>query len=102
MESITALVAVGAAFGISFYFGRSITASSLLVALGGAASGLAFAVLFFVLSATAGNVVPGLFDAWSLGVHFIGLLIVAPIGSALIAVFAHRHAERVDAARLPF
>lgn len=49
-----------------------------------------------------GAIVPGLFEGWALGIHFIALLIVAPLGSAGIAVLEHRHLEKVEARRLPF
>lgn len=102
METITALVAAGAALGLSFMIGRSLTASTLLVALGGFASGLGFAILFFVLAVTVGHLVPGIFEPWFVGVHFIGLAVLGPVLGAAIATLAHRHVERVDAARLPF
>jgi hypothetical protein len=102
METIVALVAVGASFGVSFLIGRSLAASTLLVVLGGLVSGLAFAVAYFVSTVTVGNLLAGTFDAWSLGVHFVVLLLAAPLGSALVAALAHRHAERTDASRLPF
>lgn len=102
METVTALVAAGAAFGLSHLIGRSLTASSLLVALGGLLAGVGFAVLFFVSTVTAGHFMPHLFEPWLLGVHFIALMVVAPIGGATIAMLTHQHVERVDAARLPF
>lgn len=102
METVTALVAAGAAFGLSYLIGRSLTASFLLVALGGLLSGAGFAILFFVSTVTVGHFVPQLFEAWLLGVHFIALMAVAPLGGAVIAALTHRHIERVDAARLPF
>lgn len=102
METVTALVAAGAAFGLSYLIGRSLTASFLLVALGGLLSGAGFAVLFFVSTVTVGQLMPGLFDPWMLGIHFIVLGVVAPLGGAAIAALTHRHVERVDAARLPF
>ena len=49
-----------------------------------------------------GHLTPGLFEPWLLGVHFIALVVVAPLGGAAIAALTHRHVERVDAARLPF
>jgi len=102
METVTALVAAGAAFGLSYLIGRSLTASFLLVALGGLLSGAGFAILFFVSTVTVGHFVPQLFEPWLLGVHFIALMVVAPLGGAVIAALTHRHIERVDAARLPF
>ncbi|MDO8975614.1 hypothetical protein [Reyranella sp.] len=102
METVTALVAAGAAFGLSYLIGRSLTASFLLVALGGLLSGAGFAILFFVSTVTVGHFVPQLFEPWLLGVHFIALMAVAPLGGAVIAALTHRHIERVDAARLPF
>ena len=102
METVTALVAAGAAFGLSYLIGRSLTASFLLVALGGLVAGAGFAVLFFVSTVTMGHLVPGLFEPWLLGIHFIGLMIVAPLGGAAHPALTHRHVERIDAARLPF
>jgi hypothetical protein len=102
METISALVAAGAAFALSYLIGRSLTASTLLVTLGGLASGLGFAILFFVLTVTIGHLMPGLFEPWFVGVHFIGLAVIAPVLGAAIAALTHRHVERVDAARLPF
>ena len=80
METVTALVAAGAAFGLSYLIGRSLTASFLLVALGGLLSGAGFAILFFVSTVTVGHFVPQLFEPWLLGVHFIALMAVAPLG----------------------
>ncbi|WP_428685474.1 hypothetical protein [Reyranella sp.] len=102
METIAALVAAGAAFGASYVIGRSLTASSLVVTLGGLLWGVGFAVLFFVATVTVGYLTPGLFEPWSLGVHFIALIVAAPLGGAAIAALTHWHVERVDAARLPF
>ena len=102
METVTALVAAGAAFGLSYLIGRSLTASVLMVALGGLMSGAGFAVLFFVSTVTVGHFMPQLFEPWLLGVHFIALIAVAPLGGAVIAALTHRHIERLDASRLPF
>ncbi len=102
METVTALVAAGAAFGASYLIGRSLTASFLFVMLGGLLAGATFAVLFFVSTVMVGHVTPGLFEPWLLGVHFIALAVVAPLGGAAIAALTHRHVERIDAARLPF
>jgi hypothetical protein len=102
METVPALVAAGAAFGLSYLIGRSLTPSTLLVSLGGLVSGLGFAILFFVAAVTVGHFVPGLLEPWAIGVHFILLATIAPLGGALIAVLTHWHVERVDAARLPF
>jgi hypothetical protein len=43
-----------------------------------------------------------MFDGWMLGVHFIVLLVVVPLGCAGIALLEHRHLEKVEARRLPF
>jgi hypothetical protein len=102
METVTALVAAGAAFAASYLIGRSLTTSLLLVMLGGLLAGASFAVLFFVSTVTVGHMMPGLFEPWLLGVHFIALAIVVPLGGAAIAALTHRHVERVDASRLPF
>jgi len=68
----------------------------------GGVCGLAFAVLFFVTTVALGSVFPGIFDGWTLGVHFIVLLAAVPLGSAGIAALEHRHLEKVEARRLPF
>jgi hypothetical protein len=102
METVTALVAAGAAFGLSYLIGRSLTASVLLVSLGGLLSGAGFAILFFVSTVTVGHFMPHLFEPWLLGVHFIALIVVAPLGGVVIAALTHRYVERIDAARLPF
>lgn len=102
MESITALVACGVAFALSYYMGRFTASTTLATAAMGAVCGLAFAVLFFITTVLLGVIVPGLFEGWALGIHFIALLMVAPLGSAGIAVLEHRHLEKVEARRLPF
>ena len=102
MESITALVACGVAFALIYYIGRFTASTTLAAAVMGAVCGLAFAVLFFITTVALGVIVPGLFEGWTLGIHFIALLIVAPLGSAGIAVLEHRHLEKVEARRLPF
>ena len=102
MESITAIVAAGVAFALSYFIGRAMASTTLAAAVMGAICGLAFAVLFFVSTVVIGAVVSGMFDPWMLGVHFIVLLVVVPLGSAGIAVLEHRHLEKVEARRLPF
>lgn len=102
MESITATVAAGVAFALSYYIGRAVASTTLMAAIAGGVCGLAFAVLFFVSTVGIGTVVPGMFDGWMLGVHFIVLLVVVPLGSAGIAALEHRHLEKVEARRLPF
>jgi hypothetical protein len=102
MESITAIVAVGAAFALSYYVGRFAASSALVAGMMGSFCGLAFAVLFFVTTVVLGALHPGLFDGWMLGIHFLALLIVAPLASAAIAYLEHRHHEKVEARRLPF
>ncbi len=102
MESITALVACGLAFALSYFIGRTMASRTLVAAMMGGVCGLAFAVLFFVTTVGLGSVLPGMFDGWTLGVHFIVLLVVMPLGSAGVAVLEHRHLEKVEARRLPF
>jgi hypothetical protein len=102
MESITAVVACGLAFALSYYIGRTMASSTLVAAMMGGVCGLAFAVMFFVMTVALGAILPGIFDGWLLGVHFIVLLIVMPLGSAGIAILEHRHLEKVEARRLPF
>lgn len=102
MESITAIVAAGVAFALSYYIGRAMASTRLMAAIMGGICGLAFAVLYFISTVGIGTVVPGMFDGWMLGVHFIVLLIVVPLGGAVIAVLEHRHLEKVEARRLPF
>ena len=102
MESITAIVAAGVAFALSYYIGRSMASTTLVAAMMGGICGLAFAMLFFISTVAIGTVVPDMFNGWTLGVHFIVLLVVMPLGSAGVAVLEHRHLEKVEARRLPF
>lgn len=102
MESITAIVAAGAAFGLSFFIGRSVASTKLVLALMAAACGVAFSVLFFIVTVSVGAVMPDLFEGWELGIHFIVLLLVVPAGCATVALLEQRHLERVEAQRLPF
>ena len=92
MESVTAFVSCAAAFALSYYFGKGPPPSLLMALLLGAASGVGFAVLFFVMTVAVTVVLPGTFDARSLGVHLILLLAVAPLGAAAVATFARYHA----------
>lgn len=102
MESVTAVVAGGLAFALSYYIGRTMASSMIVAAMMGAVCGLAFSVVFFLITVSAGAILPGMFDGWLLGVHFIGMLMVVPLGSAAIAVLEHWHLSRVEARRLPF
>ncbi len=102
MESITALVACGLAFALSYYMGHRMASSTRVAAMMGLACGFAFAVLFFVATVALGALNPGMFDGWTLGVHFLALLVVAPLASAGVAVLEYRHLEKVEARRLPF
>lgn len=92
METITAVVACGVAFTLSFYLGYDRAPSVWVAVLLGAASGLGFAVAFFAMTVGTTIILPGTFDARTLGLHFLALLAVAPLGAGLIAVLAHRHA----------
>ena len=102
MESVTALVACGLAFALSYYIGRKMASRTLVAAMMGGVCGLAFAVLFFIATVAIGTVLPGVFDGWMLGIHFLVLLVVAPLGSAGVAILEHRHLEKVESRRLPF
>lgn len=102
MESVTALVAGGLAIALSCYVGRSMATTTLVSAMMGAVCGLGFAILFFVATVTLGALVPGIFNGWTLGTHFILLLMVLPPAGAGVAALAHRHVERIEARRLPF
>lgn len=102
MESITALVACAAAFALSYYIGYYVATNTTVAAMMGGVSGLVFAVMFFIMTVAIGMLVPDTFDPRQLGIHFIILLPLTPIGSAIVAVFAHRHLERLEARRLPF
>jgi uncharacterized membrane protein len=102
MESITAIVAAGAALGLSFFIGRSMVATKPVIALMGAACGAAFSILFFIVTVSVGAVMPGMFEGWELGVHFIALIAIVPAACAGLALLEQRHLERVEAQRLPF
>ena len=92
MESLTAVVACAVAFALSFYFGYGRSPSSFAAFALGAACGVGFAVIFFGLTVGTTLILPGTFNARSLGLHFLALLFVAPFGAAAIAVFGHRRA----------
>ena len=100
METVAALVAAGGAFGASYLVGRSLTSSPPLVALGGLLWGVGFAVLYFVTTVTVRHLSPGLFEPRLLGVHFLALIVGAPVGGATVAALTRWHAERAEAARL--
>ena len=102
MESMTAIVAAGVAFALSFYIGRSMAATKLVLALMGAGCGVAFSVLFFVATVAIGPLMPDLFEPWELGIHFIALLAFVPAGCAAVAMLEQTHIERVESRRLPF
>jgi hypothetical protein len=102
MESITALVACAAAFSLSYYIGYHIATNTTVAAMMGGASGLVFAVIFFIFTVGIGMLVPDTFEPRQLGIHFLVLLPLTPIASAIVAVLAHRHLERLEARRLPF
>ena len=82
MESITAIVAAGAAFALSYLIGRAMASTTLVAAMMGAVCGLAFSILFFVTTVVLGAVLPGMFDGWTLGIHFIVLVLVVPLSCA--------------------
>jgi len=90
VEAITALVACAAAFALSYYFGYGRAPTTLIAAVLGAVSGIGFAVVFFALTLAVTILLPGTFDGWTLGFYFVRLLVLAPIGAAAIAAFAHR------------
>lgn len=92
MESITAFVACGAAFALSYYFGFDRAYSTLGAAVLGAVSGIGFAAAFFMMTLAIAIVLPGTFDGRTLGVYFVRLLVLAPLGAAAIGALAHRHA----------
>jgi hypothetical protein len=91
METLTAVVACALAFALSFYLGRGRAPSTWAALIVGAACGLGFAVAFFAMTVGTTIILPGTFAARSLGLHFLALLALAPLGSAVIAFLAHRH-----------
>jgi hypothetical protein len=91
METITAAVAGGLAFALSFYLGYGRAPSTWAALIVGAACGFGFAVAFFAITVGTTIILPGTFAARSLGLHFLALLAVAPLGAAAIAYLAHRH-----------
>jgi len=92
VESITAYVACGAAFVLSYYFGFGRAYSTPFAAILGAMSGVGFAMAFFSATVTVAVLLPGTFDGRTLGIYFVRLLVLAPIGAAAIAALAHRYA----------
>jgi len=92
METISAIVACAVAFGLSFHLGYGRASSIWAAVILGAVTGLGVAVAFFAMTVGTTIILPGTFDARTLGLCFLGLLAVAPLGAAAVAILARRHA----------
>jgi hypothetical protein len=92
METLTAAVACGVAFALSFHLGYGRAASIWGAATWGAVTGLGIAVAFFAMTVATTIILPGTFDGRALGLHFLALLVVAPLGAAVVAILARRYA----------
>jgi hypothetical protein len=92
METITAIVACVVAFALSFHLGYGRAPSNWAAVILGAVTGLGVAVAFFVMTVGTTIILPGTFDGRTLGLHFLALLAVAPLGAGVIAILARRHA----------
>lgn len=90
MEAITAIVACAVAFALSFHLGYDRASSIWAAVILGAVTGLGVAVAFFAMTVGTTIVLPRTFDARTLGLCFLGLLAVAPLGAAVIAALARR------------
>jgi hypothetical protein len=92
METITAIVACAVAFALSFHLGHGRASSIWAAVILGAVTGLGVVVAFFAMTVGTAIILPGTFDARTLGLCFVGLLAVAPLGAAVIAILARRRA----------
>ncbi|MBX9946835.1 MAG: hypothetical protein K2Y40_22355 [Reyranella sp.] len=102
MESITALVAGVAALAFSYYVGQHLSVSTIVASVLGAATGVGFALLYFIATVAVGGAFPGTFVAWSVGIHFIVLLALVPLVAAVIAAIAQRQAYANANAKMTF
>jgi hypothetical protein len=90
VETIGALVACGAALAIGLLLGYRWTLGSPWHLIAGLVMGGACAAVYFALSIWVGRALPGVLEARQVGVHFMVLMIIAPLVCAFGASFGYR------------
>jgi len=90
VETIGALVDCGVALVLGFVLGYRWTLGPPWHLIAGLVMGEVFAVIYFAVSIWAGRTWPGTLDARMVGLHFMGLVIVAGLFGVLGAMFGYR------------
>jgi hypothetical protein len=90
VETIGALVGCGAALAIGLTLGYRWTLGPPWHLVAGLVVGEICAVVVFAAANFVGRAWPGVLEARSVGVHFMALMIVAPLAGALGASFGYR------------
>lgn len=90
METIGALVACGAALAFGFVLGYRWTLGPPWHLIAGLVVGEVCAVVYFAVANWAGRFWPDTLDARTVGLHFMGLVVVAGLCGALGAMFGYR------------
>jgi hypothetical protein len=90
VETIGALVACGAALALGFFLGHRWTLGPPWHLIAGLIVGEVSAVVYFAVAIWAGRTWPGTLEARLIGLHFMGLVIVAGLCGVLGAWFGYR------------
>ncbi|HTE81121.1 MAG TPA: hypothetical protein VK634_10585 [Reyranella sp.] len=90
METIGALVGCGAALAIGLVLGYRWTLGPPWHLIAGLVVGAVCAAVYFAVANWVGRAVPGMLDAPQVGVHFMVLMIIAPLTGAFGASFGYR------------
>jgi hypothetical protein len=90
VETIGALVDCGVALVIGLILGYRWTLGPPWHLIAGLVLGGVCAAVYFALSIWVGRALPGLLEARQVGVHFMVLLIMAPLFCAFGASFGYR------------
>lgn len=90
METIGALVGCGAALAIGLVLGYRWTFGPPWHLIAGLLVGAVCAVVYFAVANWVGGASPDLLDARLVGVHFMVLMIAAPLIGAFGASFGYR------------
>ena len=90
METIGALVGCGAALAIGLVLGYRWTLGPPWHLIAGLVVGAVCAVVYFAIANWVGRAVPDMLDARQVGVHFMVLMIAAPLVGAFGASFGYR------------